>query len=109
MNEEKKDQDDFPIQKAIEPETGRDITYEVITSRLKDLEIIADDLIKRAIKEYKQNPKRKKDIYEKTYWEIHQKLGMGSIGPATAAAGPLMYGKLEELESVLEIDDTYKI
>ncbi|KKL46775.1 hypothetical protein LCGC14_2342200 [marine sediment metagenome] len=91
------------IQKCIDPITGRDITAEHINQRLKELEIVANNIIKNAIEEYKKNPSQKKPIYEKNYWDIHKKLGVGSIGPATAAAGPLMYSKMDELANNLEI------
>ncbi len=46
----------------------------------------------------------KKEVYQKAYWEIHNELGMGSIGPATAAAGPLMERKKKKLAKVLGIE-----
>jgi len=106
MKEEKKKKRDEPlVQMAIDPTTGRDITGEVIGTRLKELEIVADDIINVALEEYKKSQDKNKEIYEKFYWEIHQKLGMGSIGPATAAAGPLMYEKMEKLAKLLDIDE----
>ena len=106
MKNDKKEKRDEPlVQMAIDPETGRDITGEVISSRLKELEIVAEDIINTALEEYKISPEKNKEIYEKYYWEIHQKLGVGSIGPATAAAGPLMYEKMEKLGKLLEIDE----
>jgi len=91
------------IQKCIDPSTGRDITAEHISERLKELEEVASDIIRRASQDYHRNPENSKIIYEKYYWEIHQKLGVGSIGPATAAAGPLMYSKMDELANILKI------
>ena len=73
------------VQRVIDPQTGRDITAEYISARLKELEQHADELIKDAIDKVAKQPMKTKEIYEKTYWEIHEKLGMGSIGPATAA------------------------
>lgn len=103
--EESKKRDEPLVQMAIDPTTGRDITGEVITRRLKELEIVAEDIIKLALEEYQASPDKNKEIYEKYYWEIHQKLGMGSIGPATAAAGPLMYEKMEKLAKLLVIKE----
>ncbi len=97
------------IQKCIDPITGKDITSEHIRQRLLELEIIANDIIDKAIKEYSINPDKKYSIYEKFYWEIHQKLGVGSIGPATAAAGPLMYSKMDELAKKLDISKEERI
>lgn len=91
-------------QRIIDPTTGRDITGEYINNRLKELEQIADEIIRHAIIEYKNDKSKKNNIYQKAYWEIHDKLGMGSIGPATAAAGPLMEKKLRKLAIVLEVN-----
>ena len=97
------------IQKCIDPNTGRDITIEHIKQRLIELEKIANDIIMKAIEESKGNPDKIKTVYEKFYWELHQKLGVGSIGPATAAAGPLMYSKMDELAEGLGISKEERI
>ena len=111
MKEEKPQipREDEIIQKCIDPVTGRDITAEHISQRLTELEIIAVDIVNKAIEEFKKNPKRKHKIYEEYYWEIHQKLGVGSIGPATAAAGPLMYSMMDELANKLGISEEERI
>ena len=96
--------DESLTQRVIDPDTGRDITGEYVTQRLKELEIMAEKIIKSALKEFRQDQSNKKIVYEKAYWEIHNKLGMGSIGPATAAAGPLMEEKMLKLAKVLEIN-----
>ena len=102
--------DDQLIQKAIDLKTGKDITGEYIGRRLKELEELADNMIISAKNESKaKNSQETKEIYEKTYWEIHEKLGMGSIGPATAAAGPLMYEKMEKLANELGIAEEERI
>lgn len=61
MKEEKPHipREDEIIQKCIDPVTGRDITAEQISKRLNELEIIAADIVNRAIEEYKKNPNRK--------------------------------------------------
>lgn len=97
------------IQKCIDPITGRDITAEHINQRLKELEIVANNIIENAIMEFKNNPEKKKTVYENHYWEMHQKLGVGSIGPTTAAAGPLMYSKMDELAEILDISREERI
>jgi len=97
------------IQKVIDPITGKDITAEHIHERLIELEKVANEMILNAIKEYKGTPDKKQTIYEKFYWEMHQRLGMGSIGPATAAAGPLMYSKMDELAKKLGISEEERI
>lgn len=96
--------DESLTQRVIDPNTGRDITGEHITQRLKELEIVAEKIIQSALKEFRQDQSNKKKVYQNAYWEIHNKLGMGSIGPATAAAGPLMEKKKHKLALVLEIE-----
>jgi len=90
-------------QRIIDPCTGRDITREHINQRLKELENVAEKIIEVALQEFRQNRSNKLQIYQHAYWEIHNKLGMGSIGPATAAAGPLMEEKKQKLAEVLEV------
>ncbi len=102
--EDKLIKDDNLTQRVIDINTGRDITGEYIRQRLKELEILAEKIIKAALREIKQDQRNKKEVYEKAYWEIHNKLGMGSIGPATAAAGPLMESKKQKLAQLLDID-----
>ena len=102
--EDKLIKDDNLTQRVIDINTGRDITGEYIRQRLKELEILAEKIIKAAFREIKQDQRNKKEVYEKAYWEIHNKLGMGSIGPATAAAGPLMESKKQKLAQLLDID-----
>lgn len=96
--------DESLVQRVIDPSTGRDITGEHIHQRLKELEIVADKIIISALKEFRQDKRNNKRIYQKAYWDIHDKLGMGSIGPATAAAGPLMEEKKQKLAELLEIN-----
>ncbi len=103
--EEPKEPDDNLIQKVIDPKTGRDITGEYISNRLKELEAEAEVMIKDAVSELTAYPIKKLDIYKKTYWLIHERLGMGSIGPATAAAGPLMAEMKQKLAEAFGIDD----
>lgn len=96
--------DDMLLQKVVDPETGRDITGEVISQRLKELEAESNALLASALAEYTAQPSKKQEIYERVYWEIHNRLGQGSIGPATAAAGPLMYAQMDKLANLLKID-----
>ena len=100
-----KEPDEDLIQKVIDPKTGRNITGEYISNRLKELEGEAGAMIKEALAELATNPTKKHDIYERIYWLIHERLGMGSIGPATAAAGPLMANMKQKLAVELGIDD----
>ena len=97
------DIDEIPVQKVIDLETGRDITGEYISQRLVELEILADKIIKDATSDAEAHPEDLRKIYETTYWDIHEKLGTGSIGPATAVASGLMAEKKEELADVLGV------
>ena len=101
-----KEPDEDLIQKVIDPKTGRDITGEYISNKLKQLEVEAEKIIKDAVAELNAHPTKRLDIYEKTYWLIHERLGMGSIGPATAAAGPLMAEMKQKLAEALGIYDS---
>ena len=105
MKERKKEiTDEQMVQRVIDPETGKDITGEYINQRLEELDKIADVMIDKAFQDFRNNHSKKMEIYEETYWQIHEKLGMGSIGPATAAAGPLLENKKQKLAQLLEID-----
>lgn len=96
--------EDHMVQRVIDPDTGKDITGEYINQRLKELDKIADIIIDKAFQDFRKNHNKKTEIYEESYWQIHEKLGMGSIGPATAAAGPLMDSKKQKLAQLLDID-----
>ena len=96
--------EDHMVQRVIDPDTGKDITGEYINQRLKELDKIADIIIDKASQDFQRNHNKKAEIYEESYWQIHEKLGMGSIGPATAAAGPLMDSKKQKLAQLLDID-----
>jgi len=108
--EDSKVRDDLMDQKVIDLKTGRDITGEYIGKRLKELEELADNIISSAKNECKNKTLQEtKVIYERTYWKIHEKLGMGSIGPATAVAGSLMYEKMNQLADELGIPEEERI
>ena len=96
--------DEHMVQRVIDLDTGKDITGEYIGQRLRELDKIADIIINKACQDFLKDNKKKMEIYEETYWQIHEKLGMGSIGPATAAAGPLMEEKKQKLAQLLDID-----
>ena len=92
------------VQRVIDLDTGKDITGEYISQRLRELDKIADIIIDKAFQDFRKDSNKKTEIYEESYWQIHEKLGMGSIGPATAAAGPLMEKKKQKLAQLLNID-----
>ncbi len=92
------------VQRVIDLDTGKDITGEYISQRLKELEKTADIIIDKAFQDVRKDHNKKAEIYREAYWQIHEKLGMGSIGPATAAAGPLMEEKKQKLAQLLDID-----
>lgn len=91
------------VQRVIDLKTGRDITGEYISQRLRELGILADEIIQHATSDVETDPENCRRIYEATYWEIHERLGSGLIGPATAVAAGLMEEKKEELADVLGI------
>jgi len=95
--------DEHMVQRVIDLDTGKDITGEYINQRLKELDKTADMIIDKAFQDFRKDHNKKTEIYEEAYWQIHEKLGMGSIGPATAAAGPLMEKKKQKLAKVLDI------
>jgi hypothetical protein len=97
------------VQMVIDPETGRDITAEHISRRLEELEIVADRIIRRAREEAEAAPGKLREIYEAAHREIHERLGVGSIGPATAAAGPLLMDKQWELAEALGIEESERV
>jgi hypothetical protein len=97
------------VQMVIDPETGRDITAEHISRRLEELEAVADGIIRRAREIAEAAPERLREIYETAHWEIYERLGVGSIGPATAAAGPLLMDKQWELAEALGIEESKKV
>ena len=97
------DVDEVPVQMVIDLETGKDITGEYISQRLVELGILADKIIRDAASDAEAHPENLRRIYETIYWDIHEKLGTGSIGPATAVASGLMAEKKEELADVLGV------
>ena len=72
-------------------------TSSYINDKLKELELVANELIKFAMWRWERNPNKKDNIFKETEEWLTQRIGHGSIGPATAAAEPLLREKLEEL------------
>ncbi|MBD3256661.1 MAG: hypothetical protein GF383_16325 [Candidatus Lokiarchaeota archaeon] len=97
--------EDDLVQKVIDPSTGRDITGEYVSEKLIELEKIGDDVIGKALQEYHNDPNRNKEIFKKYNSFIHDRIGTGSIGPATAAAGPLMNQLILKLAQSLDIEN----
>lgn len=102
--EKNKISEDLLTQKVIDPETGNNITGQYIGERLAELRVIADEIISEVKAECEKFPGNKQIIYENGYWELHERIGTGSIGPATAAAGPLLLEKKAKLAKVLQIE-----
>lgn len=73
-----------------------------IEDRLKELELIADELIQFALWRWEKNPKEKDDILKETEEYLNQRIGQGSIGPATAAAAPLLIEKVKKLQQIFQ-------
>ncbi|MBC8463111.1 hypothetical protein H8D76_02015, partial [Candidatus Bathyarchaeota archaeon] len=93
------------VQKVIDLETGEDITARYISRRLGELEELADELILKAVEELALDPAGRDEIYERYDSEMHERIGTGSIGPATAAAAPLMNEKKRELARRLGVSE----
>ena len=93
------------VQKVIDLETGEDITARYVSRRLRELEELADELIERAVEELNSDPTRRDEIYERYESDMHERIGTGSIGPATAAAGPLLSAKKYELANRLGVPE----
>ena len=104
MTDHEKEGGRVPVQMVIDPETGEDITAKVIATRLRELEIFADGRIDEAGKKAAAAPESTMRIFKEYYWLLHERIGVGSIGPATAAAGPLLETKQRELAERLGID-----
>ena len=79
-------------------------TSSYINDKLKELELIANELIKFAMWRWERNPKEKDTILKETEDWLNQRIGHGSIGPATAAAEPLLREKIEELRLLFKKD-----
>ena len=77
-----------------------------VTLRLQELSVLADSFIEKAESEYKLNRTARNKIFLKYNDLLFEKLGQGSIGPVTAAAGPLLNKKQEELAAKLDFDLT---
>ncbi len=90
-------EDRMLLQRVINPETGRDITGQYIRDGLQKLEEIGHKLIETAEFLLKRHPDWKDKIYEDFKDWLHIVVGQGSLGPATAAAGPLLAQMQEEL------------
>lgn len=93
------------VQKVIDLDTGEDITARYVSRRLRELEELADELIEKAVDELAIDPTRRDEIYQRYESEMHERIGMGSIGPATAAAGPLLSAKKYELAHRLGVPE----
>ncbi len=87
----------MPLQRVINPETGRDITGQYIRDGLQKLEEIGHKLIETAQFLLERHPDWKEKIYEDFRDWLQIVIGQGSLGPATAATAPLMRSLQEEL------------
>ena len=101
----KKRREEDMIQRVIDLKTGEDITARYISRRLGELEELADKLIEKAVEELNSDPVSRDEIYERYESEMHERIGTGSIGPATAAAGPLLSAKKYELAQRLGVPE----
>jgi hypothetical protein len=81
---------------------GENQSKSYIEQKLDELKLISDELIKFAHWLWKRNPEDKNLFLKETEAYLIQRVGHGSIGPATAVAEPLLAKKLEELNSIFE-------
>ncbi len=93
------------VQRVIDLKTGEDITAMYISRRLRELAELADELIKRAVEELNHDPASRDEIHERYESEMHERIGVGSIGPATAVAAPLLNEKKRELARKLGVPE----
>ncbi len=96
----KKNDDDYHIRVQKFEIDGKDMTGDVINKRLKELEIAADEIIHFTLWRWEHSPEEKDKIFKETEDYLVQTIGQGSIGPATAAAGPLLEKKINELHDL---------
>lgn len=79
--------------------TSGNKSHSYIKDKLEELELIADELILYAIWLWERTPQNKNIILKEIEAYLTQRIGHGSIGPATSAAEPLLNNKLKELYS----------
>lgn len=91
------------VQRVIDLDTGEDITGRYVSRRLGELEILADRLIERAMEELTRDPEGRDEIHERYESEMHERIGVGSIGPATAITAGLLSEKKRELARKLGV------
>lgn len=85
------------VQRVIDLDTGEDITARYVSRRLHELEELADEMIEKAVEELALDPTRRDEIHQRYESEMHERIGVGSIGPATAVAAGLLSNKKREL------------
>ena len=100
MEERRKDDLYYDEQKIEITDEQVSLNTSYIDDKLKELEIIADALIEFALWRLENHPDKRELILNETRDWLFQKLGQGSIGPATAAADPLLRRKIAELEQL---------
>lgn len=76
-----------------------------VRRRLAELDVEADAVIDLALRAHAETPAERDELYREAWWELHLRLGQGSIGPATAAAAPLLAEKQATLAARLGIPD----
>jgi hypothetical protein len=74
-----------------------------IGERLREFEKVIDEMLAKAVAEFKEHPDRGEQLYRRVLEEIDRILGPGCLGPATAAAAPLAERKQKEAAALLGI------
>jgi hypothetical protein len=71
--------DERSTQRIIDPSTGKDVTGEYVNQRLRELENVADDIIKDALKELQEHEADKVNIYQKNTVKSMKNLEWGLL------------------------------
>lgn len=79
-----------PTQMVVDPDSGRDITGEYVRERLEILEVQGEEIVATCAWLARRHPEWTETLRTDGERRLHEVIGTGSIGPATAAAGPLL-------------------
>ncbi len=95
---------DHDVERIMGDDSGEG-TARYVRRRLAELAAEADTVIDLASRAHTDSPDDRNEIYREAWWELHLRLGQGSIGPATSAAAPLLNEKQTHLAARLGITD----
>ncbi len=92
-------------ERIVSDDGSGEATAAYVARRLRELAVEADDVIASAASAADRSPADLHEIYREAWWELHLRLGDGAIGPATAAAAPLLSEKQSVLATRLGISE----